>query len=710
MSLNLRNSGNPLTQPQLDSNFTFLNNRDITGATVSGNILYLNKQDGTNYSVNLPSSTGGTSSSVFTGNTSASCINDLYISNLHGCSPITVHDSIQSIGSISTGLTSFAFGESVITSGNYSHAQGGSYVDKFAVTNYTTSEGLGSHAEGGGTISTGNYSHTEGILTRTKSLGSHAEGFESQALGNYSHAEGASSFAGVYGYSAITSTGGVITLDSAYSDVSLQFTTSNYILAYGPAVAPYYDGLSYQTISNVSWDGTYTIITVVDSNFSGATIISPIEYPQASGADKIMGGEGSHAEGSGNIAFGTGSNVKGSNNRAVGAFSNAEGENTKALGYISHVQGTLTETIGNYSFASGYGSKSIGDSSFIHSTNSVVVGDRSVVLGGQNITGYTSDTVYVPNLIIDTIPTNDDTATQVLIRDSVTGTIGYREASTLGGFTGNTDGNCISDFYVYNIRECTANAKVNIVSNISAGSADQEVSNTSFAFGSSNTVSGTECIALGNSNIVTTGNNSIALGRGNTVNDNYSIAIGESNDVTQPHSFATGYDNQVNAQYGMSTGYKSKVYTFGEYARSSAGDYGQYGTVTYFNEITTNAITDLYLDVPNGVTAFYLEDGFAYKFNLYGTAFSTDGKAAAYESQALGIVSGLSINFIGFDDGTTFSPLSGRSDNYFLNSKLQISGNNNQGLTASFTLVDTFVSNIYVILKMDYLRITNNVP
>jgi hypothetical protein len=36
----------------------------------------------------------GSSGSTFTGNTSGSCITDLYISNLYGCSPITVHDDI----------------------------------------------------------------------------------------------------------------------------------------------------------------------------------------------------------------------------------------------------------------------------------------------------------------------------------------------------------------------------------------------------------------------------------------------------------------------------------------------------------------------------------------------------------------------------------------------------------------------------------------
>jgi hypothetical protein len=36
----------------------------------------------------------------------------------------------------------------------------------------------------------------------------------------------------------------------------------------------------------------------------------------------------------------------------------------------------------------------------IFSQNSILTSDRSVILGGQNITGTTNDTVYVPNLSI----------------------------------------------------------------------------------------------------------------------------------------------------------------------------------------------------------------------------------------------------------------------------------------------------------------------
>ena len=53
----------------------------------------------------------------------------------------------------------------------------------------------------------------------------------------------------------------------------------------------------------------------------------------------------------------------------------------------------------------------------------MVTGTRSVILGGQNITGATDDTVYVPNLNINTIPISSSTLTQILVRDDISGDI-----------------------------------------------------------------------------------------------------------------------------------------------------------------------------------------------------------------------------------------------------------------------------------------------
>jgi len=101
-------------------------------------------------------------------------------------------------------------------------------------------------------------------------------------------------------------------------------------------------------------------------------------------------------------------------------------------GILSFAFGNNNTSSGDYSHAGGVRSISSGSTSFIHSTDSLVSGDRSVVLGGQNITGATADTVYVPNLNINTPPSNDDALTQILVRDT-DGTIKYRVSSSIGG-------------------------------------------------------------------------------------------------------------------------------------------------------------------------------------------------------------------------------------------------------------------------------------
>ena len=59
-------------------------------------------------------------SGPFIGNTSGDCITDLYVSNIHGCSPITFHDSINFNGSIvDSGITnSLIFGDSHVLTGS----------------------------------------------------------------------------------------------------------------------------------------------------------------------------------------------------------------------------------------------------------------------------------------------------------------------------------------------------------------------------------------------------------------------------------------------------------------------------------------------------------------------------------------------------------------------------------------------------------------
>lgn len=74
-----------------------------------------------------------------------------------------------------------------------------------------------------------------------------------------------------------------------------------------------------------------------------------------------------------------------------------------ATGMCAVAEGSGTTASGNFSHAGGYKANVIGKASFIHSTNSYLFGDRSVLLGGQNLTGSTDDTVYVPYLNIDNV-------------------------------------------------------------------------------------------------------------------------------------------------------------------------------------------------------------------------------------------------------------------------------------------------------------------
>jgi hypothetical protein len=354
-------------------------NTFVTGFTYdNSNNLTISRNDGSGFTTNIGTMTGLTVNGGLSATTVSACTG-IYTSNLYGCSPITVHDNIQSITSSATGATSFAFGKNVNAFGNYSHAEGYS----------TTASGYGSHAEGSATIASGPGSHAEGSSTIASGYYSHAEGNGATTSGNYSHSEG------------------------------------------------YYTTASGDYGSHA--EGNYTTAS---------------------------GNYGSHAEGNKTTASGYGSHAEGNNTTASGEYSHAEGYYTTASGnYGSHAGGKgvdLTNNIiasgetsfahfrqtsasgnigayGDYSAILGGNDHNIGTgsiSSGIFAGSGNVINDnvlRSVVLGGQNITGVTNDTVYVPTLNLTTTLSNDNSQTQVLVRNNTTGVVEYRDASTFSG-------------------------------------------------------------------------------------------------------------------------------------------------------------------------------------------------------------------------------------------------------------------------------------
>ena len=88
----------------------------VTNLTLSGDVLTVIQNDLSSYSVTLPIFNGG----------SGNCITDLYVTNIHGCSPITVHDNLQNVTSTANGLFGISFGSNNINNSDFSTIAGGS--------------------------------------------------------------------------------------------------------------------------------------------------------------------------------------------------------------------------------------------------------------------------------------------------------------------------------------------------------------------------------------------------------------------------------------------------------------------------------------------------------------------------------------------------------------------------------------------------------
>ena len=336
-------------------------------------------------------------------------------SHAEGGVTIALGDNSHSEGTetVAIGYSSHAEGYYSMATGETSHAEG----------YYTTANGVFSHAEGSGTIANGKYSHSEGYISKSIGDGSHSEGgyYDSgsdinysggTAIGNASHAEGVNTTAiGISSHAEGYST----TAGGSYSHA---------------------EGQNSKALSESSHaEGDGTIATNFASHAEGQSTIASGDSSHAEGISTTALGDYSHSQNSNTIAMGQNSHAEGNQTIASGFSSHAEGQLTTAIGNTSHVEGFSSIALGVASHVGGSGSTASGAISFIHSTNSSLTGDRSAIIGGQNITGSTADTVYVPNLNINTAPSNDNTLTQLLVRDT-DGTIKYRSSSSISGSTG----------------------------------------------------------------------------------------------------------------------------------------------------------------------------------------------------------------------------------------------------------------------------------
>jgi hypothetical protein len=311
----------------------------FTGGTVPGP---------TNFTGGLSANTiSATTYYNLPGSSSGNCFLDFYVTNVHGCSPITIWDEVQSNGSSSSGTLSLAFGDGVTSSGDYSHAEGVN----------TLSVGYGSHSEGSGTTSIGDYSHTEG----------------------FDNVSGFKSFDGVSANTVLNGTvvltGGTdYTTEFQYPGRLVLVTDSgvlilNYInTAYLP---PNFE--IYLSDGNINIGDVFSVTDLENLNSVSATTFYGKFSHSEGGTIKTLGnislGEGSHSEGGGTLSAGDASHSEGINTESLGSYSHSEGSETKTYGYASHSEGKDTQSLGDYSHSEGADTKTIGDNSHAEGQN-----------------------------------------------------------------------------------------------------------------------------------------------------------------------------------------------------------------------------------------------------------------------------------------------------------------------------------------------------
>jgi len=318
-----------------------------------------------------------------------------------------------------TGINSFVHGENNIASGDYSKAGGfqnvasgfGAVADGYE----TVSSAILSRTDGFDTIASGDYSWAMGYETEATGWGSVSMGYLTKSKGAFlsfatgwgSEANGDQSFAG-----------GNFSKALGDNSIAFGFETTAHTLST--------DGQSVANTMATGWQS--------QAFGWGST---------ARGLQSTALSQGAVAEGSGSIA----GRIQGGGLPGSGRYARAQNYFTWAYGDNSHAGGggvyggpfvyaTGTNSFNHSSVTAGYASSgaSAANSVILGGTNHVVESSalRSAIFGGASITATTADTVYVPNLNINTIPSNDNALTQILARDT-DGTIKYVDSSVFAG-------------------------------------------------------------------------------------------------------------------------------------------------------------------------------------------------------------------------------------------------------------------------------------
>jgi autotransporter adhesin len=344
--------GSELTIKDMDDNLYFLQSKGVESISYSSNTLTLTNPTGGTLTTTIESS------SEFTGNTSGNCITDLYVTNLYGCSPITLNNSVQYKMSSA--------------SGEYSHAEG-----------FQTTAGV-PPTERNTVLSalTINWFFTKGVYIP------YVSDTCNQLSGLTEQIDFTIDCLQENGESTIVN----LTLSGGADDETIYTTDYREIFCDDKDV----EGLKFFPEKNFVYTGGTGYTT---ANLEIITVCEKlgVDYCHSEGINTTASGTSSHAEGSGTTASGNASHAEGGETQANGGgshaegyltissgdFSHAEGRVTQANGTSSHAEGDVTIASGDYSHAEGRGTQSNGNYSHAEGYLTISSGEYSHSEGFQ---------------------------------------------------------------------------------------------------------------------------------------------------------------------------------------------------------------------------------------------------------------------------------------------------------------------------------------
>lgn len=373
-------------------------NTFVTGATLTNTTLDITRNDGVNIPVNLGSLT-------FTGNTSGTCINELWVSNISGCSPVTIgtelvvnddtsingHLTVTSSGSNTSDtvfLVQDSLGNHIIEGLDSGQVHVGDLVNSASPSSPTlmigagktpndrgslafTSTGIGI---GGDNDATGDYlffqlpgnDESRWRLESTAQFGFTLVSRQNNNFGSGSGLRSSFYTSRTYGVDfllgynsglAVTDTVGY-RFNTKDNTIAGANDVERFVIENGASeTKSYFDNISVLGVGTSNPDTNFRLHITGDTLFNGNLVQNNCT-----------------ASGDNSVAFGNGTTASGSDTLSIGYETFAGGSN---------------------SFAGGRGSISNGQISFSFGLNNIVSGNRSVVIGGEEITGTTDDNVEI---------------------------------------------------------------------------------------------------------------------------------------------------------------------------------------------------------------------------------------------------------------------------------------------------------------------------